>query len=97
MALRDLFEACEKGDIARVRQAVADGIDARKAVDKNFFNYTPLHHACVYVPQNNWLNLYAYGVKLSPVLIKMRYGTSSQYIKSLSQCSMVNVMKISSG
>ena len=45
----DLFDACEKGDIARVRQAVADGVDVRKVVDKNWYNRTPLHYACRYV------------------------------------------------
>ena len=38
-----------KGDIARVRQAVADGVDVRKVVDKNWNNRTPLHHASWYV------------------------------------------------
>ena len=51
MALRDLFEACRRGDITRVRQAVADGIDVEKAFDKSYLNYTPLHYACKYVPQ----------------------------------------------
>ena len=46
---KDLFDACEKGDIARVRQAVADGVDVRKAVDKNWLNFTPLHYASWYV------------------------------------------------
>ena len=43
----DLFDACKKGDIARVRQAVADGDDVRKVVDKYWD--TPLHYACGYV------------------------------------------------
>ena len=48
MSIRDLLDACERGDIARVRQAVADGVDVRKVVDKSFFslNETPLHYAC---------------------------------------------------
>ena len=41
-----LFDACKRGDIARVRQAVADGVDVRKVVDKNEWNETPLHCAC---------------------------------------------------
>ena len=48
----DLFGACRKGDIARVRQAVADGADVRKVVDKSRSNYTPLHYACEYVACN---------------------------------------------
>jgi uncharacterized protein (DUF924 family) len=46
MSTGDLFYACDIGDIARVRQAVADGVDMRKVVDTKFFNYTPLHYAC---------------------------------------------------
>ena len=47
MSTSDLiFDACERGDIARVRQAVADGVDVRKVVDKNWFKETPLHCAC---------------------------------------------------
>ena len=46
---KDLLDACEKGDIARVRRAVADGVDVRKVVDKNWFNRTPLHYASWYV------------------------------------------------
>ena len=46
MSTRDLFDACKRGDIARVRQAVADGVDVRKVVDKNMVNETLLHCAC---------------------------------------------------
>ena len=46
MSTWDLLDACERGDIARVRQAVADGVDVRKVVDKNDWNTTPLHYAC---------------------------------------------------
>ena len=45
----DLFDACERGDIARVRQAVTDGVDVRKVVNKSYTywnNETPLHYAC---------------------------------------------------
>ena len=49
MSTRDLFDACRRGDIARVRQAVADGLDVRKVVDKSVFNYAPLQYACGYV------------------------------------------------
>ena len=45
----DLFDACINGDIARVRRAVADGVDVRKVVDINWANRTPLHYACRYV------------------------------------------------
>jgi hypothetical protein len=41
-----ILEACKKGDIARVRLAVADGVDVRKVVDMYWFNGTPLHCAC---------------------------------------------------
>ena len=46
---RALCDACKKGDIARVRCAVADGVDVRKVVDKNWANRTPLHYASWYV------------------------------------------------
>ena len=57
MSTRDLFDACEKGDIARVRQAVADGVDVRKVVDKSWSNYTPLHYACRYVACDTYRKL----------------------------------------
>jgi ankyrin repeat protein len=46
MSISDLFDACKRGDIARVREAVADGVNVRKVVDKNVYNETPLHCAC---------------------------------------------------
>ena len=46
MSTRDVFNACVRGDVARVRQSVADGIDMRNVVNKGWFNYTPLHYAC---------------------------------------------------
>ena len=46
MSTRDVFDACVTGDIARVRQSVADGIDMRNVVNKGWFNFTPLHYAC---------------------------------------------------
>ena len=47
MSTSDLiFDACERGDIARVRQAVADGVDVRKVVNENDWDATPLHYAC---------------------------------------------------
>ena len=45
----DLIDACEKGNVARVRRAVADGVDVRKVIDKSWDNRTLLHHACWYV------------------------------------------------
>ena len=47
MSVRDLFYACESGDIARVRRVVADGVDVRKVIDKDVWNETPLHYACM--------------------------------------------------
>jgi hypothetical protein len=35
MSTSDLFDACKKGDITRVRQAVVDGVDLREVVDEN--------------------------------------------------------------
>ena len=48
MSVYFLFKACKDGDVARVRQAVADGADVRNAVDQGYYNYnfTPLHYAC---------------------------------------------------
>ena len=45
----ELIGASKKGDIARIRQAVAAGVDVRKVVDKYWPNRTLLHHACRYV------------------------------------------------
>ena len=45
----DLFDACKKGDIARVRQAVADGVNVRKVVNNNWDNSTLLHYTCRYM------------------------------------------------
>ena len=42
----DLFNACKRGDIARVRKAVADGVNVRKVVNKSIWNESPLHYAC---------------------------------------------------
>ena len=53
--LRDLFYACERGDLPTVRQAVADGLDLKNARDNRYigvyyqYNCTPLHVACGYV------------------------------------------------
>ena len=49
MSLNYLFDACKRGDIARVREAVDNGVDVRKVVDKSYYNCTPLHWACEYV------------------------------------------------
>ena len=47
MSTSDLFDACKRGDIAGVHQAVADGVDVRKVVDKDsYYNESPLHYAC---------------------------------------------------
>ena len=51
MSLLELYNACKKGDVARIRKDVADGYDVRKVVDKYWFNDTPLHCACEYVYQ----------------------------------------------
>ena len=45
MSTTELFDACKRGDIARVRQAVADGVDVRKVVNENWYNETLLHYA----------------------------------------------------
>ena len=50
---RDLFDACKRGDLAGVRQAVADGVDVRNAVDEIWLNHTPLHCASEYEHNNN--------------------------------------------
>ena len=46
---KGLFDACEKGDITRIRRAIAGGVDVRKVVDNNRLNRTPLHYASWYV------------------------------------------------
>ena len=53
--LDDLFDACVRGDLPTVRQAVADGLDLKNSrSDRYFGGYyyykcTPLHVACWYV------------------------------------------------
>ena len=49
MSLDYLFRACKEGDVATVRQAVADGVDGKKVVDGSWPYPTPLHYACQYV------------------------------------------------
>ena len=44
-----LCKACREGDVATVRQAVADGVDVRKVVDMRWPRPTTLHYACQYV------------------------------------------------
>ena len=43
---RELFVACEAGDVERVRRVIADGVDPKKTVDEEFLNETPVHTAC---------------------------------------------------
>ena len=49
--VKELFSACEAGDVGRVRRAVAAGVDPKKAINKDgiFSRETPLHTACMYV------------------------------------------------
>ena len=44
----ELFEACVRGDFAKVRRAVAEGLKVKNAVDKGYYDYTPLHYASEY-------------------------------------------------
>ena len=46
MSSDDLFDACTKEDLVRVRQAIADGVDVTKVVDKRWNDFTPLLYAC---------------------------------------------------
>ena len=48
MTKTELFEACNRGDLAKVRRAVAEGLEVKNAVNKDWFNYTPLHYASLY-------------------------------------------------
>ena len=48
MTTLELFEACERGDLATVRRAVAEGLEVKNAVNKGYYNYTPLHYASEY-------------------------------------------------
>ena len=45
---RELFRACAAGDLDRVRRVIAAGVDPKKAIDKDWFEETPLHIACRY-------------------------------------------------
>ena len=44
----ELFDACKRGNLAKVRRAVAEGLEVKNAVDNGLFNYTPLHYASLY-------------------------------------------------
>ena len=49
---KELFSACENGDVDRVRRVIAAGVDPeKKAINVNNFGLeeTPLHAACRYV------------------------------------------------
>ena len=48
MTESQLFEACKRGDLATVRRDVEEGLEVKNAVNKGFFNYTPLHYASEY-------------------------------------------------
>ena len=55
----ELFVACKDGDFERVRSVIADGVDPKKAVNKEYFgfNETPVHTACRLVNINCWAYL----------------------------------------
>ena len=47
---KELFSACEDGDVDRVRRAIAAGVDPKKAINKDIYpEETSLHTACKYV------------------------------------------------
>jgi hypothetical protein len=50
---KELFSACEAGDVDRVGRAIAAGADPKKAINKDamwiFPEETPLHRACRYM------------------------------------------------
>ena len=49
MTESELFRACERGDLATVRKAVAEGLEVKNAVNKRHLrHYTPLHYASEY-------------------------------------------------
>ena len=43
---RELFAACEAGDVERVRRVIANGVDPKKAVSKDWLKETSVHIAC---------------------------------------------------
>ena len=51
MTVSQLFEACKTGDLAKVRRAVAEGLEVKNAVDQSDFSEcsdTLLHYASGY-------------------------------------------------
>ena len=48
---KELFSACEDGDVDRVRRAIAAGVDPKKAINKDIYpeETSRLHTACRYV------------------------------------------------
>ena len=49
---RELFSACEAGNLDRVRRVIAAGVDPKKAIREDYSKETPLHTACRYVPSS---------------------------------------------
>ena len=56
---KELFSACEDGDVDGVRRAIADGVDPKTAINKDriFAGETPLHTACRYVHHTTFILL----------------------------------------
>ena len=48
ISLEELFRACKEGDVESVRRAVESGLNVKDAVDKEYYNFTALHHTCTY-------------------------------------------------
>jgi hypothetical protein len=56
---KELFSACEAGDVDRVRRAIAAGVDPKKAInikDALIAGETPLHVACRYHGTNLYVH-----------------------------------------
>ena len=46
---KELFSACEAGDVDRVRRAITAGVDPKEAIKDWLLKETPLHTACRYI------------------------------------------------
>ena len=43
---KELFSACETGDVETVCRVIANGVDPKKAINQRYFNEIPVHTAC---------------------------------------------------
>ena len=71
---KELFSACEAGDVDRVRKVIAAGVDPKKAINKDLPQFTPLHTACWYVIMSFTWRFYPYSEELKSISLLCSYS-----------------------